>query len=151
MISLLKKLERALQNAIEGSPALMAKDIQPLDLVRQIQREIESNKRVFINDQSHPAELDFQNLLEVERPAAGRERFLSRMHFCRQPENAGRGLGRWATICCSIASSITCPRMVTSSSPAAAFRFNWRSRVRNRRGVVPLQLKPMAGFTSAKK
>jgi hypothetical protein len=55
MISLLKKLERALQNAIEGSSALTAKDIQPLDLVRQIQREIESNKRVFINDQTYVA------------------------------------------------------------------------------------------------
>jgi hypothetical protein len=53
MIGLLKKLERALQNAIEGSSALTAKDIQPLDLVRQIQREIESNKRVFINDQTY--------------------------------------------------------------------------------------------------
>lgn len=55
MINLLKKIEGALQNAIEGSSALTARDIQPLDLVRQIQREIEGNKRVFINDQTYVA------------------------------------------------------------------------------------------------
>jgi hypothetical protein len=55
MIGFLKKIERTLQNAVEGSSALTAKDVQPLDLVRQIQREIESHKRVFINDQTYVA------------------------------------------------------------------------------------------------
>lgn len=50
MIGLLRRVESALQGAIEGS-GLSARDVQPLDIVRQIEREIERNKKVFINDQ----------------------------------------------------------------------------------------------------
>jgi hypothetical protein len=56
MIDILRKIEDLLQNAIEGGgSALIARDIQPLDLVRQIEKEIEKNKRVFINDQTYVA------------------------------------------------------------------------------------------------
>jgi len=56
MIGILRKIEDMLQNAIEaGGSALTARDIQPLDLVRQIEKEIERNKRVFINDQTFVA------------------------------------------------------------------------------------------------
>jgi len=56
MIGILKKIEDILQTAIEGGrSALTSGDLQPLDLVRQIQREIEKNKRVFIKDQTYVA------------------------------------------------------------------------------------------------
>lgn len=47
----LRALEDLLQQRFEGASAL-AGDVQPLDLVRQIEREIERNKKVFINDQT---------------------------------------------------------------------------------------------------
>lgn len=50
MIGLLRKIEAGLQSAIEGG-GLSKDDVQPLDLVRQIEREIERNKKAFINDQ----------------------------------------------------------------------------------------------------
>lgn len=50
MIGLLRRVESALQTAIEGT-ALSADEVQPLDLVRQIEREIERNRKVFVNDQ----------------------------------------------------------------------------------------------------
>jgi hypothetical protein len=55
MIGLLKKIEGTLQSSIEGGSALTAKDVQPLDIVRQIEREIERNKREFIKDQTYVA------------------------------------------------------------------------------------------------
>ena len=55
MLGILRKLESMLQSAFEGSPALGGGDFAPLDLVRQIEREIERNKRVFINDQTYIA------------------------------------------------------------------------------------------------
>jgi hypothetical protein len=55
MIGWLRKIESALQTAIEGSSVLGRGDVQPLDIARQIQREIERNKRVFINDQTYVA------------------------------------------------------------------------------------------------
>lgn len=50
MIGLLRRLESALQTAIEGT-GLSGDDVQPLDIVRQIEREIERNKKVFVHDQ----------------------------------------------------------------------------------------------------
>lgn len=55
MIGLLRKIEGALQTAIDGNSALTTKDVQPLDIVRQIEREIERNKREFIKDQTYVA------------------------------------------------------------------------------------------------
>ena len=55
MIGILRKIETLFQTALEGGSALDAADVQPLDLVRQIEREIERNRRVFINDQTYVA------------------------------------------------------------------------------------------------
>jgi hypothetical protein len=52
---ILQQIENALQSTIEGSSALNSRDVQPLDIVRQIEREIERNKKVFINDQTYVA------------------------------------------------------------------------------------------------
>lgn len=51
MIALLRRLESALQSAVERTGSLSADDVQPLDLVRQIEKEIERNKKIFVNDQ----------------------------------------------------------------------------------------------------
>jgi hypothetical protein len=50
---ILRKIENALQTAIESSSALNLRDVQPLDIVRQIEREIERNKKIFIHDQTY--------------------------------------------------------------------------------------------------
>ena len=55
MIGILRRIEDLLQSVIEGSSSLSSGDVQPLDLVRQIEKEIERNKRVFINDQTYVA------------------------------------------------------------------------------------------------
>jgi hypothetical protein len=55
MIRWLRKVEAALQNAIESGSALKPADVEPLDIARQIQREVERNRRVFINDQVYVA------------------------------------------------------------------------------------------------
>lgn len=47
----LRAIEGWLQDSIEGTSALRG-EVQPLDLVRQIEREIERNKKVFINNQT---------------------------------------------------------------------------------------------------
>jgi hypothetical protein len=52
---ILQKIENALQTVIEGSSALNTSKVQPLDIVRQIEREIERNKKIFINDQTYVA------------------------------------------------------------------------------------------------
>ena len=46
-----RAIEEFLQQRFEGTSALTG-DVQPLDMVRQIEREIERNKKVFINDQT---------------------------------------------------------------------------------------------------
>ena len=52
MIGWLKKVEGVLQTAIEGNAVLADSGAEPLDLVRQIEREIERHKKVFIHDQT---------------------------------------------------------------------------------------------------
>lgn len=51
MINPLSVVERWLQERFEASSGF-AEDVQPLDLVRQIEREIERNKKVFVNNQT---------------------------------------------------------------------------------------------------
>jgi hypothetical protein len=51
MIGMLKRIEALLQSAIEGSTVIARGEVEPLDIVRQIERDIERHKRVFINDQ----------------------------------------------------------------------------------------------------
>ena len=48
---ILRSIETWLQQRIEGTSGLSA-EVEPLDLVRQIEREIERNKKVFINDET---------------------------------------------------------------------------------------------------
>lgn len=50
-MSILRSIESWLQQRIEGTSGLSA-EAQPLDLVRQIEREIERNKKIFINDET---------------------------------------------------------------------------------------------------
>lgn len=50
MIGWLGKVEAVLQDVIEGTP--LSAEVQPLDIVRQVEREIERNKKVFINDRT---------------------------------------------------------------------------------------------------
>jgi hypothetical protein len=53
VIGLLRQLESFLQSSIDGGSVLTREDVEPLDLVRQIEREIDRNKKVFINDQTY--------------------------------------------------------------------------------------------------
>jgi hypothetical protein len=53
VIAWLKKVEDLLQTAIEGNAVLAGSGAEPLDLVRQIEREIERHKKVFIHDQTY--------------------------------------------------------------------------------------------------
>jgi hypothetical protein len=55
LLNVLRTIEAALQTAFEHSDALGDAGVEPLDLVRQIEREIERNRRVFINDQTYVA------------------------------------------------------------------------------------------------
>lgn len=50
-MTILHSIESWLQQHIEGTSGLSV-DVQPLDLVRQIEREIERNKKIFINDET---------------------------------------------------------------------------------------------------
>jgi Protein of unknown function (DUF3662)/FHA domain len=57
MLQILRKIENVFQSAFEGGTqsANSSDKIEPLDLVRQIEREIERNKRIFINDRTYVA------------------------------------------------------------------------------------------------
>jgi len=54
-MELLRKLEALIQAGVEGGASGDRADVQPLDLVRQIEREIERNRRVFISDKTYVA------------------------------------------------------------------------------------------------
>jgi hypothetical protein len=53
VIGWLRQIEAFLQSAIDGGAGLTRADVEPLDLVRQIEREIDRHKKVFVNDQTY--------------------------------------------------------------------------------------------------
>lgn len=51
----LQKLEQVLQNVIESNPVLRSDRIEPLDIVKQVESEIERNKKIFVNNKIYIA------------------------------------------------------------------------------------------------
>jgi hypothetical protein len=55
VLGILRKIELALESIIEGNPILKSDNVEPLDLVKQIESQIEKNKKVFINNKIYVA------------------------------------------------------------------------------------------------